>query len=70
LSLYKREHEEKITNYKGISLQCTAYKICVEVIRYRLEKEVEIKGMIPKNQAGFRRGRSTTDNIFILMYLM
>jgi len=33
---------------------------------YRLEKEVEIKEMIPESQAGFSKGRSTIDNIFIL----
>jgi len=49
--------EEKVTNYRDISLQCTAYKIYAEVIRYRLEKEVETKDIIPESQAGFKRGR-------------
>lgn len=49
---------------------CTAYKIYAEVIRNRMEKEVEEKGMTPESQAGFRRGRSTIDNIFVLNYLM
>jgi len=47
--LYKREDEEKVTNYSSISLQCTAYKIYAEVIRYRLEKKIETKDMILEN---------------------
>lgn len=49
---------------------CTAYKIYAEVIRNRMEKEVEEKGMTPESQAGFRRGRTTIDNIFVLNHLM
>jgi len=30
---------------------------------------METKGMIPESQAGFRRGSSTTNNIFILTHL-
>ena len=52
--------QEIITNYKGVS-----YKIYAEVIRYKLEKKVEIKNMIPESQAGFRRGRSTTEYFHI-----
>jgi len=46
-----------------------AYKINAKIIRYRLEKEVKTKDMIPESQTGFGRGRSTTDNIFILTHL-
>ncbi|XP_018060444.1 PREDICTED: uncharacterized protein LOC108695185 [Atta colombica] len=34
----------------------------------RLEKEMETKDMIPESQTRFKRRRSTTNNIFILMY--
>lgn len=49
---------------------CTVYKIYAEVLRNRIEKEVEEKGMVPESQAGFRRGRATIDNIFVLNHLM
>jgi len=39
-------------NYKGISLLCGVQNIWVEVVRNRLEKEIEEKGMIPESQAG------------------
>lgn len=61
--LYKRGEQEKIENYRNISLLCTAYKIYAEKIRMRLEIEVEEKGIISESQAGFRKGKSTLDNM-------
>lgn len=40
------------------------------MIRKRLVEEVEDKGILPEGQAGFRKGRSTTDNIFILNHII
>lgn len=36
----------------------------------RIEKAVEQKGMVPESQAGFRSGRATIDNSFVLNHLM
>lgn len=68
--LHKRGDKERAENYRGITLLCTAYKIYAEILRKRLEKEIELKGMLPEGQAGFRKGRSTIDNIFILNHLI
>jgi len=35
-----------------------------------MEMEAERKGIILESQAGFRKGRSTMDNIFILNHVM
>lgn len=67
--LYKRGDKEKTGNYRGISLLCSAYKIYAEVLKNRLEEEEEYLEILPESQAGFRRGRSTMDNIFILNHL-
>ncbi|XP_077277120.1 uncharacterized protein LOC143905535 [Temnothorax americanus] len=67
--LHKRGDENKVGNYRGISLLCSAYKIYAEIIRGRLEESVERKGLLPESKAGFRRGRSTMDNIFVLDHL-
>lgn len=45
--LYKRGNQEKVGNYRGISLLCSAYKIYAEILRNSLEMKVEEKGMIP-----------------------
>lgn len=39
------------------------------VLEERLKTEMEEKHIMPETQAGFRRGRSTIDNIFILNYI-
>lgn len=48
--LYKRGDQEKVGNYRGISLLCSAYKIYAEILRNRLEEEVEEKEVIPIRQ--------------------
>jgi len=58
VSLYKKGDKNIPSNYRGISLLCTAYKIFTEVIRRRLEEETERKRLLSETQAGFRKGRS------------
>ncbi|KMQ88480.1 rna-directed dna polymerase from mobile element jockey-like protein [Lasius niger] len=68
--LYKREDLNKAGNYRVISLLCSAYKIYAEILRNRLEEEAERLDLLPESQAGFRRGRATTDNIFVLNHII
>lgn len=68
--IYKKGDPDNPKNYRGISLLPTAYKLYTEIIRFRLEKEVEEKGLLPDGQAGFRRKRSTIDNVYILNHLV
>lgn len=68
--LHKRGDREQVGNYRGISLLCSGYKIYAQILNKRLQREVESKGMLPESQSGFRRGRSTIDNIFILDHLI
>lgn len=67
--LHKKGDINQAKNYRGITLLSTAYKIYTEVLRRRLVKEVEEKGILGEGQAGFRKGRSTIENIFILDHL-
>lgn len=63
--------QEKTENYRGIiSLLCTAYKIYAEVLRSKLEEEIEKRKLLPESQGGFRKGRGTIDNIFILNHII
>lgn len=68
--LYKRGEVEKVGNYRGISLLCTAYKLYAEILRHRLEKEVEEHKLLPESQAGFRKKSSTIDNIYVLNHIV
>jgi len=67
--LYKREDKNVPSNYRGISLLCSAYKIFAEVIRRRLEEETERRRLLLKTQAGFRKRESTLDSIFVLSHV-
>jgi len=67
--LYKRGDKNVPSNYREISFWCTAYKIFAEVIRRRLEKEAERRRLLLKTQAGFRKGRSMLDNIYVLNHV-
>jgi hypothetical protein len=40
------------------------------ILEERLRKEVEERKALPETQAGFRRGRGTMDNIYILNYVI
>ncbi|RLU23881.1 hypothetical protein DMN91_004089 [Ooceraea biroi] len=54
MPVYKKGDQEKVENYRGISLLCSGYKIYTELLRQRLEEEIEKKNLIPDSQAGFK----------------
>lgn len=55
-------------NYRGISLLDTCYKVLSTIILERITPYAE--DIIGRYQCGFRKGRSTTDQIFILRQVM
>jgi len=66
--IYKAGNKEEAKSYRGITLLNTVYKLWAMILAEKLEEEVERKHIIPEGQAGFRKGRSTTDNIYVLNY--
>lgn len=68
--IVKKGRGDKVGDHRGVTLMPTLYKVYAEVLAERLREEVEGKGMLRKNQAGFRKGRGTMDQIFILNYLI
>ena len=51
-------------SYRPISLLCVPYKILERLIYARVEPLID--PLLPKEQAGFRRGKSTVDQAFLL----
>ena len=51
-------------SYRPISLLCVTYKILERLIYARVEPLID--SLLPKEQAGFRRGKSTRDQVLLL----
>jgi sorting nexin-29 len=64
ISLFKKGDCRECKNYRGLSLLNTLYKIYARIVNKRLRTISE--ALLQEEQNGFRNGRSTTDNIFIL----
>jgi len=66
ITLFKKSDRNECGNYRGISLLCVISKIFMGIICDRLTKWSDMNEHIIEEQAGFRGGYSTIDNIFIL----
>ena len=66
--IFKKGDVEMAKNYRGVTLLNTSYKIYAMVLADRLKEEAE--KILPESQAGFRKGRSTIDNIFTLHWII
>jgi len=57
-SLFKKGKRDECSNYRGISLSYSGYKIIIQRFKTILE------AMLLEEQNGFRIGRSCIDNVF------
>ena len=62
--IHKKGAKNDPKNYRGIAVICTLGRVYTKIIKSRLENEIKDKQ--PEEQAGFRTGRSTIDNIFTI----
>jgi sorting nexin-29 len=65
--IYKKGEKSECSNYRGMSLLNTAYKI-LATLNNRLK--VYAEDLLCQEQNGFRRNRSTTDYIFIMRQIL
>jgi len=68
INIHKKETKSKFENYRGITLQPTAYKLFANIIKNRLDEYLEDE--MVEEQCGFRKGRSCTDAIFTVKQIM
>ena len=66
--IYKKGDKTDCSNYMGISLLSTTYKILSNILLSRLT--LYAGEIIEYHQCGFRRRRSTTDHIFCIPQIL
>jgi sorting nexin-29 len=66
--IHKKGNKLECSNYRGISLPIVTYKIFTNVLARSMEPYVE--EILGGYQSGFRRGRSTTEQIFSLRIIL
>ena len=65
IHLFKRKGNPQVCdNHRGISLLSIAGKILARVLLNRLNEHLELSGLLPESQCGFRKNRGTIDMIF------
>jgi hypothetical protein len=70
LPVHKKGEKTDCSNYRGISLLSTSYKIVSNILLSNLSTYMYIDKMIGDNKCGFRRNRSTTDQIFCIRQIL
>jgi hypothetical protein len=66
--IHKKGDKTDCSNYRGISLLSTSYKILSNILLARLTPYAD--EIIGDYQCGFRRNRSTTDQIFYIRQIL
>lgn len=64
--IYKKGNPELASNYRGIAIGNVIYKLLSTLLNQRLKVFVETNNVLPDTQNGFRSGRSTVDNLYIM----
>ena len=64
IPIHKKKDNMDCNNYRGISLLCHSSKIYTSIILHRIRRRTD--EILGEEQAGFRAGRSTIDQIFTL----
>jgi hypothetical protein len=66
--IYKKGDKTDCSNYRGITLLSTSYKVSSNIFLSRLTPYVD--EIIGDHQCGFRRNISTTDQIFCIRQML
>ena len=70
IPIHKKGNLSQPENFRGITLLSTLGKLFTRVINNRLNSWAEQYGILIEAQYGFRKGRSTTDCIYVLQNII
>ena len=65
--LHKGRRTDALKTYRPIAIINITCKLCMLTVRERIDKWTEDSGMLGEIQGGFRRGRRTEVNLFIML---
>ena len=68
ISIPKKGHAKECSNYRTIALISHASKLMLKILQARLQQYVNRE--LPDVQAGFRKGRGTTDQIANILWII
>lgn len=68
--IYKKGNREDPANYRPISLLSNISKLYSRHLHRKLKDWLEQEGILAEEQAGFREGRTTIDQCFVLQHLI
>ena len=68
--LRKGRRRDELKNYRPIAIISVICKLCMLMVRGRIDKWTEDSGLLGEIQGAFRRGRCTADNLFMLERLI
>ena len=63
--LHKGRRTDALKNYQPIAIINITCKLCMLMVREKIDKWTEYSGMLGEIQGGFRRGRRTEDTLFM-----
>ena len=64
--LHNTGRTDELKNYRPIAIIHITCKLCMLIVRERIDKWTEDSGMLDEIQGSFRRGSRTEDNLFML----
>ena len=68
--LHKGGRTDELKNYRPIAIINVTCKLFMQMVRERIDKWTEDSRMLDEVRGGFRRGRRTEDNLFMLERLI
>ena len=64
--IYKSGEKDNFDNYRGITLLSIVGKLYTTILNNRLSEWLKLNNKLVEEQGGFRKGRSASEQIFIL----
>ena len=68
--LHKGKSRMMLDNYRGIAIGSNLGKVFTRILISRIQARAEREGLLGEMHNGFRKGRSTNDNLFVISHIM